>query len=78
MMQRALSEANDNKLEGNRLFGEGKYEEALLKYELALGVGTAPETNELRSVCHSNRGVCFFKLVSCLLMLVWFSCNSLC
>ncbi|KAK2646455.1 hypothetical protein Ddye_021650 [Dipteronia dyeriana] len=61
-IQRALSEANDAKLEANRLFVEGKYEEALVKYEVALGVASGPETNELRSVCHSNRGICFFKL----------------
>ncbi|KAL5773009.1 hypothetical protein ACOSP7_012625 [Xanthoceras sorbifolium] len=61
-IQRALSEANDAKLEGNRLFGEGKFEEALAKYELALGVVPGPETTELRSVCHSNRAICFFKL----------------
>ncbi|KAK0572362.1 hypothetical protein LWI29_030460 [Acer saccharum] len=61
-IQRALSEASDAKLEGNRLFVEGKYEEALVKYEVALGVASGPETNELRSVCHSNRGICFFKL----------------
>ncbi|ESR66764.1 TPR REGION domain-containing protein [Citrus sinensis] len=80
---------NEAKLEGNKLFGEGKYEEALLQYEVALRVAsvperaelasapeakegqsasgkkevaTAPEMAELRSICHSNRGICFLKL----------------
>lgn len=99
MMQKALAEANEAKLEGNKLFGEGKYEEALSQYEVALRVASipevadvvsapektemasapertemasapekkevsmAPEVTELRSICHSNRGICFLKLV---------------
>lgn len=82
---KALAEANEAKLEGNKLFGEGKYEEALLQYEVALRVASVPEraesapapemkegesasekkevaTAELRSICHSNRGICFLKL----------------
>ncbi|KAK4858553.1 hypothetical protein QYF36_018296 [Acer negundo] len=39
----------------SRLFVEGKY-------EVALGVASGPETNELRSVRHSNHRICFFKL----------------
>lgn len=89
-MQKALNEANEAKLEGNKLFGEGKYEEALLQYEVALRVASvperaesasapeakegqsaseknevapAPEMAELSSICHSNRGICFLKLV---------------
>ncbi|KAJ4709462.1 tetratricopeptide repeat protein 1-like [Melia azedarach] len=96
--QKALAEANEAKLEGNKLFGEGKYEEALSQYEVALRVASvpevadvvsapektemasapertevasapekkevsmAPEVTELRSICHSNRGICFLKL----------------
>lgn len=63
-----MTEANETKLEGNKLFGEAKYEEALLQYEFALNAAeSAPvpeELNELRSICHSNRAVCFLKLVS--------------
>ncbi|KAJ7955704.1 Tetratricopeptide repeat protein 1 [Quillaja saponaria] len=61
--QKALEQANDAKLEGNKLFGDGNYEEALFKYELALQVAPEmPSSAELRSICHSNRGVCFLKL----------------
>ncbi|KAK4853292.1 hypothetical protein QYF36_006709 [Acer negundo] len=52
----------ESKLEGNRLFVEGKYKVALVKYEVALGVASGLETNELRSICHLNHGICFFKL----------------
>ncbi|KAJ7979560.1 Tetratricopeptide repeat protein 1 [Quillaja saponaria] len=61
--QKALEQANDEKLEGNKLFGDGQYEEALFKYELALQVAPEiPSSVGLRSICHSNRGVCFLKL----------------
>ncbi|CAK7338110.1 unnamed protein product [Dovyalis caffra] len=51
-------EANEAKLEGNRLFGNGQYEEALLQYDVALQVSPpdVPSSIELRSICHSNRG----------------------
>uniref|UniRef100_A0A5B7BWZ1 Putative tetratricopeptide repeat-containing family protein n=1 Tax=Davidia involucrata TaxID=16924 RepID=A0A5B7BWZ1_DAVIN len=61
--QTTLAQASDAKLEGNKLFGDGQYEEALSKYELALQV--APDTPsfvEIRSICHANRGTCFVKL----------------
>ncbi|GLT49608.1 hypothetical protein SLA2020_231550 [Shorea laevis] len=50
LKQKALAQANDAKLEGNKLFGNGQYEEALLQYEIALQV--APEMSnsvEIRS-----------------------------
>lgn len=64
MEQKALEQANDRKLEGNKLFGDGLYEEALLQYLSALEVvPDMPSSMELRSICHSNRGICFLKLV---------------
>lgn len=64
LIQRGIEEANEAKLEGNRLFGNGQYEEALLQYDVALQVSPpdVPSSIELRSICHSNRGVCFLKL----------------
>lgn len=61
--QKLLAEMNDAKVEGNKLFGDGLYDEALLKYEYAIQV--APEMSssaEIRSICHNNRATCFFKL----------------
>ncbi|KAK9275189.1 hypothetical protein L1049_022450 [Liquidambar formosana] len=63
LKQKALAEANDAKLEGNKLFGKGLYEEALTQYELALQVAPdMPSSVEIRSVCHSNRAICFLKM----------------
>ncbi|CAI0547545.1 unnamed protein product [Linum tenue] len=61
--QKALVQANDAKLEGNRLFVDKKYEEALAQYDVALQVAPElPSSSELRSICHTNRSVCFLKL----------------
>ncbi|KAK7373692.1 hypothetical protein VNO80_07108 [Phaseolus coccineus] len=61
--QKALDQANEAKIEGNKLFVDGKYEEALSQYEVALQVAPdTPSSVEIRSICHSNRGVCFLKL----------------
>ncbi|XP_061370366.1 uncharacterized protein LOC133313067 [Gastrolobium bilobum] len=63
MRQKALVQANVAKAEGNRCFVDGKYEEALSQYELALQVAPdMPSSVEIRSICHANRGVCFLKL----------------
>jgi len=63
--QKALEQANDAKAEGNALFKEGQYEDALTKYEFALQVAPEmPSSLELRSICHANRAICFLKLVS--------------
>ncbi|KFK29620.1 hypothetical protein AALP_AA7G157600 [Arabis alpina] len=61
--EKAMEEANEAKVEGNNLFVNGLYEEALSKYVLALElVKDFSESIELRSICHLNRGVCFLKL----------------
>ncbi|CAA2965126.1 tetratricopeptide repeat 1 [Olea europaea subsp. europaea] len=61
--EKALVQANDAKLEGNSLFKSALYEEALLKYELAIQVAPdGPYSAEIRSICHANRAACFSKL----------------
>lgn len=61
--EKALTQANDAKVEGNALFKDGLYEEALSKYELALQVAAdIPSSAEIRSICHANRAACFSKL----------------
>ncbi|XP_010447707.1 PREDICTED: uncharacterized protein LOC104730263 isoform X2 [Camelina sativa] len=61
--EKAMAEANEAKAEGNKCFVNGFYEEALSKYAFALElVKEFPESIELRSICHLNRGVCFLKL----------------
>ncbi|XP_022755361.1 tetratricopeptide repeat protein 1-like [Durio zibethinus] len=63
LKEKALAQANDAKMEGNKLFGNGQYEEALLQYEIALQVtAEIPSSVEIRSICYSNRAVCFLKL----------------
>ncbi|OVA10838.1 Tetratricopeptide repeat-containing domain [Macleaya cordata] len=63
LKQRALTQANDAKTEGNKLFGAGQYEDALSQYELALQVASdMPSSIELRSICHANRAACYSKL----------------
>ncbi|XVF34330.1 hypothetical protein REPUB_Repub18cG0050400 [Reevesia pubescens] len=63
LKEKALAEANDAKIEGNKLFGNGQFEEALLQYGIALQVtAEMPSSVEIRSICYSNRAVCFLKL----------------
>ncbi|KAK2424536.1 TPR repeat-containing thioredoxin TTL1 [Trifolium repens] len=63
LIQKALVQANEAKAEGNKLFVDAKYEEALTQYELALKVAPdMPSSVEIRSICHANRGVCFLKM----------------
>ncbi|KAK4428191.1 Tetratricopeptide repeat protein 1 [Sesamum alatum] len=61
--EKTFNSANDAKVEGNTLFKDGLYVEALNKYELALQM--APHglsSTEIRSICHANRAACFSKL----------------
>lgn len=63
LKQKLLEEMNEAKVEGNKLFGDGLYDEALLKYDYAIQL--APEMSsfdEIKSICHNNRATCFFKL----------------
>ncbi|KAJ6844347.1 putative tetratricopeptide repeat protein 1 [Iris pallida] len=61
--ERALNQANDAKADGNKLFGAGQYDDALLQYERALQIASeVPSSEEVRSMCHANRAVCFLKL----------------
>ena len=69
--EKALVQANEAKGEGNKLFVDGKYEEALSQYELALQVAPdMPSSVEIRSICRANRAVCFQKLVWCSFILL--------
>ncbi|XP_073000709.1 uncharacterized protein [Typha latifolia] len=63
MREKALNQANDAKAEGNRLFSAGEYDDALSQYELALHIASEVESSEeIRSMCHANRAICFSKL----------------
>ncbi|KAJ3682300.1 hypothetical protein LUZ60_014873 [Juncus effusus] len=63
LREKAIGQANDAKAEGNKLFSEGKYEDALSKYETALQIASEIESSEeIRSMCHANRAICFSKL----------------
>lgn len=63
IIEKALAEANGAKLEGNILFKDGQYEDALSKYDIALqAVSSIPESVELRSACHANRAACYSKM----------------
>lgn len=63
LREKARSQANDAKAEGNRHFGAGEYEDALSQYEIALQISAELESGEdIRSACHSNRSICFLKL----------------
>ncbi|CAN0875037.1 Tetratricopeptide repeat protein 1 [Linum grandiflorum] len=75
--EKALELANDAKLEGNRIFVDMKFEEALVQYDIALQTTTdLPSSSDLRSICHSNRVVCFLKLVIWLMDIATWSNNS--
>jgi hypothetical protein len=64
LLQKAKSQAIDAKADGNKLFGAGQYEEALSQYDMALQISAELESaEEICSACHSNRAVCFLKLV---------------
>ncbi|KAL7093211.1 hypothetical protein ACP275_11G029200 [Erythranthe tilingii] len=61
--EKSIAQANDAKLEGNSLFKDGLYEEALSKYELAIQtVPNDASSSELQSICHANRAACYSKL----------------
>lgn len=61
--ERAINQANDAKADGNKLFVAGQYDDALLQYELAMQIASeVPSSEEVRSMCHANRAVCFLKL----------------
>ncbi|GMN67192.1 hypothetical protein TIFTF001_036255 [Ficus carica] len=61
--RKALAQANDAKLEGNKLYGNGQFVEALSQYELASYLAPdMPSSVEIRSTCHSNRAICYLKL----------------
>ncbi|KAF3331709.1 tetratricopeptide repeat protein 1 [Carex littledalei] len=65
LLERTKDQANDAKTQGNKLFSAGNYEEALSQYELALEIySEIPSSEEVHSMCHANRAICFSKLVS--------------
>lgn len=61
--KRAITQANDAKEEGNKLYRAGKYEEALTQYGLALQYAPeSPSSVEICSICHANCAICYSKL----------------
>ncbi|KAJ4803377.1 Tetratricopeptide repeat protein 1 [Rhynchospora pubera] len=63
LLERAKGQANDAKAQGNQLFSAGQYEEALAQYERALEIASEiPSSEEIQSMCHANRAICFSKL----------------
>ena len=56
----ALEQARPIKLEGNALFAEFKYEEAVGKYTEA--IEAAPDGHKEQAVFYNNRATCYFKL----------------
>ncbi|XP_078174775.1 uncharacterized protein LOC144568342 [Carex rostrata] len=63
LLERTKGQANDAKAQGNKLFSDGKYEEALSQYELAMEIASEiPSSEEICSMCHANRAICFSKL----------------
>ncbi|KAJ4774348.1 Tetratricopeptide repeat protein 1 [Rhynchospora pubera] len=63
LLERAKGQANDAKAQGNLLFSAGQYEEALAQYERALEIASEiPSSEEIQSMCHANRAICFSKL----------------
>jgi len=61
--QRSLAQANEAKAAGNKSFVAGEYEAALAHYESALEIAPDdPMANEVRSMCFTNRAVCYYKL----------------
>ncbi|XP_068647645.1 uncharacterized protein [Aristolochia californica] len=61
--RRAVDQANDAKVEGNRLFGAGQYENALYQYACALQLAPEmPSATEILSICHANSAICYLKL----------------
>ncbi|KVH93728.1 tetratricopeptide repeat protein 1-like [Cynara cardunculus var. scolymus] len=63
LKQELIVQMNEAKVEGNKLFGDGLYDEALLKYDYAIQLAPQmPSSVEIRSICHNNRATCFFKL----------------
>ena len=62
-LEERLKEAQNEKVAGNNLFKEEKYEEALEAYTRALRRCPILFDKE-RAVFYSNRSICFFKMVT--------------
>ncbi|KAJ7516583.1 hypothetical protein O6H91_22G064100 [Diphasiastrum complanatum] len=61
--QKALSQGNAAKVEGNQLYVAGKFDEALSIYATALELAPDHEdAKEMRAICLSNRAMCYLQL----------------
>lgn len=62
--QKTIEEAEQRKIEGNKCFAKDAYDDAINLYSEALEIlQDVAEANDLKATCHSNKSICFLKMV---------------